>query len=50
MQSTGPQSPEGKAVVGQNSWKGGHRATLREVVRAIRQELSQAREVVASLK
>ena len=45
-QSTGPKSPEGKAVVGQNSWKGGHRAKLRAVVRMVRQELSQARELL----
>jgi hypothetical protein len=34
-QSTGPRSPEGKATASRNAWKGGHRALLRELSRAL---------------
>ena len=35
-QSTGPRSPEGKARVSRNGWKGGTRQMLRELGRALR--------------
>lgn len=37
-QATGPKSPEGKAVVGCNAWKGGHRPMLRELAAALREQ------------
>lgn len=37
-QSTGPKSPEGKAVVAQNAYKGAVRATLRELRSALREQ------------
>ena len=33
--STGPRTDAGKARVAQNAWKGGHRAELRELSRAL---------------
>ena len=45
-QSTGPKSVEGKARVARNPWKGGKYQMLREVVRFVRQELKQARELI----
>lgn len=40
-QSTGPASPEGKAVAARNAYKGGQRAALRNLV----QELTLALKV-----
>lgn len=40
--SSGPKSPEGKAVVGRNSWKGGQRQQLRELVRMVKAEIRDA--------
>ena len=37
--STGPRSPEGKAKVARNGWKGGGRPAFREEMRALRAEL-----------
>ena len=34
-QSTGPRSPEGKATASRNAWKGGTRAALRGLSRAL---------------
>lgn len=36
--STGPKSPEGKARVSRNGWKGGTRELLREVARVLREQ------------
>jgi hypothetical protein len=33
--STGPRTPEGNAATWRNAWKGGHRALLRELSRAL---------------
>lgn len=33
--STGPRTPEGKAVASRNAWRGGKRQLLREVARAL---------------
>lgn len=33
--STGPRTLEGKAAASRNAWKGGHRAMLRELSRAL---------------
>ena len=46
-QSTGPKTPEGKARVSRNAWKGGHRAQLRELTKMINAEVRAARELVA---
>jgi len=37
-QSTGPKSPEGKARVSRNGWKGGTRQVLRELSQALREQ------------
>jgi hypothetical protein len=34
--STGPKTPEGKAVVSRNAWKGGTRELLRELGRVLK--------------
>ena len=44
-QSTGPVTPEGKARVSGNAWRGGHRAELRELTKMINQELRFSREL-----
>jgi hypothetical protein len=44
--STGPRSPEGKARVGRNAWKGGHRLELRELARMVDAEVRFARGLV----
>lgn len=33
--ATGPRTEAGKAIVAQNAWKGGHRAQVRELRRAL---------------
>lgn len=35
--STGPRTPEGKAVVSRNAYKGGEREMLRELARLLRE-------------
>lgn len=37
-QSTGPKSPEGKARVSRNGWKGGARKMLRELSRVLKDQ------------
>ena len=46
-QSTGPVTPEGKARVSRNAWKGGHRAQLRELSKMVNAEIRAARELSA---
>ena len=46
-QSTGPRTPEGKAMVSRNAWKGGHRAQLRELSKMVNAEIRAARELSA---
>ena len=36
--STGPKSPEGKAVVSQNGYRGGTRALLRELAKLLKEQ------------
>ena len=43
-QATGPRTEEGKATVARNAWKGGQRQALRELARAVNEELQSARE------
>lgn len=47
--STGPKSQEGKERVARNSWRGGHRQQLRELVKMVNAQIRQAREMVASI-
>ena len=42
--STGPRSAEGKARTSRNGFKGGHRATLRDLVRELNEALREQRE------
>jgi len=46
--STGPKSPEGKAAVARNSWRGGYRQQLRELSKMVNVEIRQARELVST--
>ena len=36
--STGPNTPEGKAVVSQNGYKGGYRQKLRDLSKALKEQ------------
>jgi hypothetical protein len=48
--STGPRTPEGKARVSRNGWKGGRREELREALRLMRElsrETRRLRELIA---
>lgn len=47
--STGPLTPEGKATVAMNSWRGGHRQQLRELARMVNEELRHAGERLQSI-
>ena len=49
-QSTGPKSIEGKARVAGNAWTGGHRAQLRELTKAVNEQVKAARELVSSCR
>jgi hypothetical protein len=44
--STGAKTPEGKARVSRNAWKGGHRPELRELARMVNAEVQFARDLV----
>lgn len=44
--STGPRSEEGKARTSRNGFKGGHRATLRELARALDDALREQRDAL----
>ena len=44
--STGPRSVEGKARTSRNGFKGGHRATLRELARALDEALREQRDAL----
>lgn len=46
-QSTGPITPEGKAVVSRNAWQGGSRAQMRELSKLVNTEVRASR---ASIK
>ena len=41
QQSTGPKSPEGKAVVARNAWTGGHWLMLRLAVKELNGALQE---------
>jgi len=42
-QSTGPKSPEGKAAVSGNAWKGGDWLKLRQAIKALNQAMREQR-------
>ena len=44
QQSTGPKSPEGRAVVARNAWTGGHWLMLRQAVSEMNQVIRQQRK------
>ena len=44
-QATGPKTEEGKARVARNGWKGGKRQLMQDMVRMVKQELKQARDL-----
>ena len=50
QQATGPVSPEGRARVARNAWQGGHRATLRMLVRMVNAEIKVARDALESAR
>ena len=49
-QSTGPTTPDGKAIVSRNAHKGGHRAMLRELTKMVNAEVRAARELANQCK
>ena len=48
QQSSGPKSPEGRAVVALNAWTGGHGAQLRELSKMVKEQVQASRELVNS--
>lgn len=48
--STGPKTPEGKAVASRNPWKGGHRSKLRAIIELVRMEVRQAKAMVEAIQ
>ena len=44
--STGAKSPEGKAVVSRNAFKGGHRPHLRQLAKDLAEELQYTQRLV----
>jgi hypothetical protein len=48
--STGAKTPQGKAVVSRNAFKGGHRNQFRELARLINVEIHKSHELLASLR
>ena len=43
QQSTGPKSPEGKASVSGNAWRGGEWLKLRQTIKALNQAMREQR-------
>jgi len=50
VQSTGPKSAEGKALVSRNALRGGYRAQLRELTKMVNAEVRATRELVNSCR
>ena len=44
--STGPRTPEGRAKVARNAWRGGYRQQLRELSRMVNAEIRAARDLI----
>ena len=49
-QSTGPASPEGKAVAARNAYRGGHRDAMRSVIEELREALRAQRDALEEAK
>ena len=49
QQSTGPKSPEGRAVVARNAWRGGHRQKLRDLTSMVNAEIQKVRALIQAL-
>jgi hypothetical protein len=49
MQSTGPQTIDGKALASRNGYKGGQRQMLRELSRVVNTEVRGARELIGAI-
>ena len=47
-QSTGPASPEGKAVAARNAYSGGQRAEMRKAIKELREALRAQRDMLES--
>ena len=45
-QATGAKTPEGKAVVSRNAFKGGHRPYLRQLARELTEEFEYTQRLV----
>jgi len=43
--STGAKTPQGKAVVSRNAFKGGHRPYLRQLAREVAEEITYSKEL-----
>lgn len=50
LHSTGARTPEGKAKVARNPWRGGHRDKMREMIRLVNEEIRMAQRLVGSLQ
>lgn len=48
-QSTGPKSPEGKATVSGNAWRGGHKEQLSALSNKLNDEIRQSRELLTRI-
>jgi hypothetical protein len=48
--STGPRTPEGKAIVSRNAFKGGKREALRQSMREFRQFMREAAAVIGEAR
>jgi len=46
--STGARTPEGKAAVSRNAFKGGHRPHLRQLAREVAEEITLAQRLVTN--
>jgi hypothetical protein len=47
--STGPRTPEGKAQVARNPWKGGHRQKLRDLVKMVNKEIQRSHGLLSCI-
>jgi hypothetical protein len=47
--STGARTPEGKAAVSRNAFKGGHRPHLRQLAREVAEEITLTQRLVSDL-
>ena len=50
LHSTGPRTPEGKAICARNPYKGGHWRTLRDLQRQVNADLRDARRLIEQVR